>query len=89
MYLHVGEDLCVDVTSTEVSLDDLDARSLACAVLSVDSQKGSEIFGQWSQLEFHKWMVGLIRAQDACVVAQSVGKRRIAIIADILKVLKV
>jgi hypothetical protein len=46
MYLHVGEDLCVDVTSTEVSLDDLDARSLACAVLSVDSQKGYEIFGQ-------------------------------------------
>ena len=46
MYLHASEDLCVDVTSTEVNLDDLDERSLAIAVLSVDSQKRSEIFGQ-------------------------------------------
>ena len=33
---HASEDLCVDVTSTEVNLDDLDERSLAIAVLSVD-----------------------------------------------------
>jgi hypothetical protein len=46
MYFHASEDLCVDVTSTEVSLDDLDARSLAIAFLSVDSQKRSEIFRQ-------------------------------------------
>ena len=46
MYFHASEDLCVDVTSTEVSPDDLDARSLAIAVLFVESQKRSEIFGQ-------------------------------------------
>jgi uncharacterized protein YaaW (UPF0174 family) len=72
-----------------VNLDDLDARNLAIAVLSVDSQKRSEIFRQWTLIvcmtEFLKGMVGMVRTQNACVVAQNVVKSRIAIVADVLK----
>jgi hypothetical protein len=48
----VSEDMCVDVTPTEVSLDDFDACSLAIAVFSVDSQKRVEIFRDRTFIKF-------------------------------------
>jgi hypothetical protein len=51
MYLHMSKDMCVDVTSTEVSLDDLDVHSLAVAIVSVDSQKRYEIYRNMTLIE--------------------------------------
>jgi hypothetical protein len=36
-HVHFGEGLCVDVGTTEMSVDDLDAGSLAFTALFVDS----------------------------------------------------
>jgi hypothetical protein len=44
--LHVIEYLRVDVAATEMSLNDLDAGSLAWTVLFVDPQQGTEVSGQ-------------------------------------------
>jgi hypothetical protein len=42
----VIEDLRVDVASTKMSINDLDAGSLAWTVLFVDPQQGTEVSGQ-------------------------------------------
>ncbi len=70
--LQVVKDLFVDVVSTEMSLDDLDACSLAVAVLSVDFQQGCDISKYFtleiSTSEFLECVVGIVGVHDArCV----------------------
>ena len=67
--LYISDDGYLGGTSTEMSIHDLVSCCIACTVLSVDSQEGSEIFRQIhivvliTRTEFLKGVIGVVGAQ--------------------------
>lgn len=92
--LHAREDLGVNVASTEMSADDLDARSLVDTVLLINSQHGYEIFRQKSFLsefttEYLKYVIGIIGVHDVGCVTQNLSEGSKANGRDLIDITRV